>query len=233
VRRAAVGAQQGREHPDRRRLAGAVGPSTPYTPDGQDGAAALRHALGAPDPRHAFLDAAGRATEVTVVAGELVTGQRAPAPPPHSWAARPDTDVGIYHALIPAEGVWSLGPAAHADTMRTIYVFRGGSVRIGGTEVAGGHAAVVRSDVPITLLDTGDGTEVLVLQGRPIAEPIMQYGPFVMNTKAEIQQAYADYAETGFGGWPWPENDPNHGAELRRFARHADGRTEELAATAG
>jgi redox-sensitive bicupin YhaK (pirin superfamily) len=38
-------------------------------------------------PHHTFLDEAGRPTEVTVVAGELVTGQRAPAPPPHSWVA--------------------------------------------------------------------------------------------------------------------------------------------------
>jgi quercetin 2,3-dioxygenase len=71
---------------------------------------------------------------------------------------------------------------------------------------------------------------VLVLQGRPIGEPVVQYGPFVMNTKAEIQRAYHDYHETHFGGWPWPADDPNHGAELRRFARHADGRVEQLPA---
>ena len=182
-------------------------------------------------PRHTFLDDAGRATEVTVVAGELVAGQRPPAPPPHSWASRPDTDVGIFHADLPAEGSWVLDAASHPDTVRTVYVFRGGSVRIGSTEVEGGHGAVVRSDRPVTMVDTGDGAQVLVLQGRPIGEPIVQYGPFVMNTQAEIQRAYADYQATQFGGWPWPENDPNHGPEPRRFARHADGRTEELAAT--
>jgi quercetin 2,3-dioxygenase len=97
--------------------------------------------------------------------------------------------------------------------------------------VTGGHAAVVRSEVPITLIDTGDGAEVLVLQGRPIGEPVVQYGPFVMNTRAQIQKAFADYQETQFGGWPWPVNEPNHGADLRRFAKHADGRVEELAAS--
>jgi quercetin 2,3-dioxygenase len=103
---------------------------------------------------------------------------------------------------------------------------------VGNTGVGGGHAAVVRWEVPIELIDTGDGAEVLVLQGRPIGEPIVQYGPFVMNTQAEIKRAYADYQETWFGGWPWPADDPNHGPELRRFARHADGRVEELAASA-
>jgi quercetin 2,3-dioxygenase len=184
-------------------------------------------------PRHNLLDRAGRVTEVTVVAGELVRGRRAPAPPPHSWASRPDADVGIYHAAISPEGSWELAAAARAETVRTVYVFRGGSVRIGDTEVQGGRAAVVRSDVAIAIVDTGDGAEVLVLQGVPIGEPVVQYGPFVMNTKAEIQKAYHDYQETHFGGWPWDVDDPHHGQERRRFARHADGRVEELAGSTG
>jgi hypothetical protein len=181
-------------------------------------------------PRHTFLDHAGRPTEVTVVAGELVRGKRAPVPPPHSWASRPDTDVGIYHAVIAPQGSWRLDPAVHPKTIRTVYVFGDGEVRIGGAEVGDGHGAVVRSDVPIELIDTGAGAEVLILQGRPIGEPIVQYGPFVMNTRAEIQQAYHDYQETHFGGWPWPTTDPNHGVQRRRFARHADGRVEAFAA---
>jgi redox-sensitive bicupin YhaK (pirin superfamily) len=179
-------------------------------------------------PRHTLLDRAGRPTDVTVVAGEIVRGNRAPAPPPHSWASRPDTDVGIYHAVLSPDASWQLDPAAHPDTMRTVYVFGDGSVRIGGTEVEDRHAAVVRPDVPIAISDTGAGSEVLVLQGRPIGEPVVQYGPFVMNTKSEIQKAYNDYQETHFGGWPWPATDPNHGAAPRRFAKHADGRVEDL-----
>jgi hypothetical protein len=35
-----------------------------------------------------------------------------------------------------------------------------------------------------------------------------------------------DYRRTQFGGWPWPKDDPTHGREDVRFARHADGRTE-------
>ena len=68
--------------------------------------------------------------------------------------------------------------------------------------------------------------EILVLQGKPIAEPVVQHGPFVMNTRQEIQQAFLDYQRTRFGGWPWPSDDPVHLRAEGRFARHADGRIE-------
>jgi hypothetical protein len=85
----------------------------------------------------------------------------------------------------------------------------------------------VRGDQPIPIKNGPDATRILVLQGNPIAEPVAQYGPFVMNTREEIQQAYDDFHRTGFGGWPWDRRDPVHPASQGRFARYHDGTTEE------
>jgi redox-sensitive bicupin YhaK (pirin superfamily) len=176
-------------------------------------------------PRHVFRDEAGRATEVTVVAGAL-EGKRAPSPPPRSWAARPESDVAIWTLRMDAGASWTLPPAAHPGSVRTIYFFVGPSLRAGEHACVDHAALVLRSDVATRLEAVGGPCEVLLLQGRPIGQPVVQYGPFVMNTASEVQRALRDYQRTGFGGWPWPADDPVHGASEGRFAKHADGRVE-------
>ena len=87
------------------------------------------------------------------------------------------------------------------------------------------HAALELSGRAVTLVNRGSNdAEFLLLQGKPIGEPVAQYGPFVMNTQAEIRQTVADYQRTQFGGWPWPDSGPVHGREPTRFARYPDGR---------
>lgn len=78
-----------------------------------------------------------------------------------------------------------------------------------------------------TVVETGEhGARMLLLQAVPIGEPVVTYGPFVMNTQAEIMQAFADYQRTEFGGWPWPSTAMVHPRETPRFAEHGDGRRE-------
>jgi redox-sensitive bicupin YhaK (pirin superfamily) len=179
-------------------------------------------------PRHVDTDDAGRSVEVTVIAGTLATAVP-PSPPPASWASRADADVAIWHIVMDAGTTWTLPPAASDETVRTLYVFDGNGVSIGGTEVGVSTGAVVDPMAEVVLQAT-DRVEILMLQGRPLGEPVAQYGPFVMNTRAEIQQAFDDYQRTQFGGWPWDRDDPVHGTDGTRFARHADGAIEHAAA---
>jgi redox-sensitive bicupin YhaK (pirin superfamily) len=55
--------------------------------------------------------------------------------------------------------------------------------------------AVLASGETIELQTDDQNAQVLILAGRPLNEPIVQYGPFVMNTRAEIRQAIADYEQ--------------------------------------
>ncbi len=175
-------------------------------------------------PRREHRDDAGHLTTVTVIAGAY-DGAVPPAPPPASWASRADSDVAIWHVVQDAAASLTLPAAKHPEAVRVLYVFAG-SVTIDGEQVVADTGVVVDSSQPVPLVAGADGCEILMLQGRPIAEPVAQYGPFVMNTEAEIQQAFADYRRTGFGGWPWDRPDPVHGSVPERFAHHADGRVE-------
>jgi quercetin 2,3-dioxygenase len=161
---------------------------------------------------------------ITVIAGGLGDA-RPPAPPPHSWAARADTDVAIWTITMSPGASWT-APAAAPGTRRTVYPFRGAGVTIAGREVPPRVAVAVRADAPLAVGAGAEACELLLLQGRPIAEPVVQHGPFVMNTAAEIQRAVVDYQRTRFGGWPWPSDDPVFPPGEGRFARHADGRVE-------
>jgi hypothetical protein len=122
--------------------------------------------------------------------------------------------------------------AAGPDTVRTLYLFEGDSLRIDDHRIEGSTAALL-DPTATARLSSDSGAEALILQGRPIGEPVAQYGPFVMNDQQGIQQAFEDYRRTEFGGWPWPDDDPVHGDRtVGRFARHADGHVETIHETA-
>ncbi|MEO8875936.1 MAG: pirin family protein, partial [Polyangiaceae bacterium] len=154
-------------------------------------------------PRSIFKNDAGKETVVTIIAGEL-DGKVPPPPPPKSWAARPGSDVAIWCIKMEPGATWKMPPAKGKDTGRILYFFKGKSLKVGDDTIAKHLALVVRNDLPIDLEAGNDDVEILVLQGKPIGEPVVQYGPFVMNSRAEIERAMADYRKTRFGGWPWP-----------------------------
>ena len=184
-------------------------------------------------PRFTATDDAGRTTDVAVISGRLSDPNQPDAsvaaplpPPPDSWAARPEADVAIWTLRMAPGARWTLPAAAGQATGRQLYFFKGQSVTVAGQAVRQPSAIALRADAAVELVNGPEASEFLLLQGRPIGEPVAQHGPFVMNTDAEIRQAFADYQRTQFGGWPWPDAAPVHGAVPDRFARHPDGGEE-------
>lgn len=187
-------------------------------------------------PRQVAKDPHGRAVEVTVIAGRLQETAAAESsvvaplpPPPDSWAARSDADVAIWTIRLAPGATWTLPAAIGNGTRRSLYFFKGRTVAIAGQNVNGPAAIELLADRTVEIVNGDDPSELLLLQGKPIGEPVVQHGPFVMNTRAEIAQTFADYQDTRFGGWPWPDDAPVHGRDPARFARHPGGREEKPA----
>ena len=176
-------------------------------------------------PNYSHKDANGKNTNVEVIAGK-VENEKAPTPPPGSWAMDEDHQVAIWNIKMEAGATWTL-PKTVEGVNRMLYFYEGAALTLAGENIKP-YTAVQLVPTMDVLLVAGGGEEVsiLVLQGKPIGEQVIQYGPFVMNTKEEIKQAFDDYHATEFGGWPWPKYDQVHPRNKSRFAHHADGKEE-------
>ncbi|MEZ4801016.1 MAG: pirin family protein [Flavobacteriales bacterium] len=175
-------------------------------------------------PNYSHTDINGKKTNVEVIAG-ILGDKNAASPPPNSWAADPENEVAVWNIKMEAGATWKL-PAASKGINRTLYFYEGKSLMVADQELTHYSAAEVIGNMDIELKAGNEEVSILILQGKPIGETVMAYGPFVMNTKQEIQQAFDDYHATQFGGWPWPKFDQVHDRNRLRFAIHADGKEE-------
>ncbi len=74
----------------------------------------------------------------------------------------------------------------------SVYVFEG-SARLDSENLAAHTLAVLGAGDTVAIQAGAIGARFILVAGRPINEPVVQYGPFVMNTRAEIEQAFADF----------------------------------------
>ncbi|MBT3331325.1 MAG: pirin family protein [Rhodospirillaceae bacterium] len=176
-------------------------------------------------PRLTVDDGLGGETTIVSYAGALADGSKPPAPPPHSWAVNEDNGVIIWTLNMTPNANWTL-PAAVPGFNRQLFFFSGETLIIDGQELPVGHGITWAAGADLQLQNGPAASEILLLQGRPIGEPVAQHGPFVMNSHAELQQAFSDYQRTGFGGWQWPAHGPVHPRDNERFAKFPDGRIE-------
>jgi redox-sensitive bicupin YhaK (pirin superfamily) len=162
---------------------------------------------------------------VKVIAGTY-GNHKALDPAPNSWAAEVTNEVAIWNIHVDAGSTYTL-PKAKSAVNRTLYFYEGATIEIEGQLITPNHGINVNTLEDIEIKVIGKNAHFLMLQGKPIEEPIAKYGPFVMNTDEEIQQAMQEYQLTQFGGWPWPHADNVHDKSKGRFAKYPDGNLVE------
>jgi redox-sensitive bicupin YhaK (pirin superfamily) len=132
----------------------------------------------------------GGSGSVRVVAGDY-DGVRGPA--------RTFTPITMLDVRLDAGAVLRVPLPAHHNALAVV---TRGRVSAGRISAASGELVLFRNDGACLELSAEEEAHVIVLAGEPIDEPIVQYGPFVMNTRAEIQQAIADVELGKFGPVP-------------------------------
>lgn len=166
----------------------------------------------------------GHEARVVVIKGHH-RGYGAQTHAPSSWAADPNNHVMVLRVDMQPDTEFALPPAP-LGVNRTVYAYHENLV-VNGTDIPSSHAVELAHGHETRLKSGATGAKLLVLQGRPIGEPVVQYGPFVMNSEKEIEEAYRDFERNQWGGWPWPSAEPVHERNRTRFAKHADGLLEE------
>lgn len=171
------------------------------------------------------LAANGQKTTVKLIAGSM-KGNSSLEPNSASWANDKSHHVGIYIIHMEPDAVFTL-PSVSETMTRNLYFYQGEKLNIEETVIAVNHRVKLAGDQEIAISNGSSESYMLLLEGEMIQEPVVAYGPFVMNTKEEIRDTFKDYQETQFGGWSWGRPDPVNERESGRFARHADGRVEK------
>lgn len=169
-------------------------------------------------------DVFGQHTTVQIIAGKINKTSALP-PNPNSWAANAENGVGVYTVKMEPQAEWIL-PKNSKECSRTIFFYKGKNLVIEGEHIPSNHYIEALADVDLSIVNGVTTAYLLILEGKPIGEPVVQHGPFVMNTQAEIREAMKEYGTTQFGGWPWPKTEVVHSITKGRFAKYADG-TEE------
>lgn len=175
-------------------------------------------------PKSSISDKNGKYTEVIIVTGES-DGIISQTPAADSWASDPANEVAIVRYKLEPHAEYTI-KATKKDINRMLYYFKGNQITIYDQLIESYNSIEVKPDVDLEIINGDTESEILLMQGKPISEPVVQYGPFVMNTQKEIQQTVAEYRLTEFGGWPWAADEYVHPITEPRFAKYSDGTIE-------
>ncbi|ERO64614.1 pirin family protein [Pseudomonas piscis] len=127
--------------------------------------------------------------EAVVIAGRFDDGHSQQA----GAVERPHTEPHYFDLHLPAGA--SVSPRLPAGHRVLLYVYEG-SIELPGHPQSVASSRLVRlADEGELRLDSRAGARVLLIAGKPLGEPVVQYGPFVMNSREEIEQALRDYRD--------------------------------------
>lgn len=124
--------------------------------------------------------------QIKAIAGEITVGGETLTAPVAGGSTEP---LYLDILLRPGEDLTIPLPVGHNAFL---YLFEGG-VAVGDEPVPNEHTVTLTDGDTVDLQAGKDGARLLLIAGKPIREPVAQYGPFVMNTQAEIEQALNDY----------------------------------------
>ncbi|GFM64602.1 pirin family protein [Pseudomonas cichorii] len=127
--------------------------------------------------------------EVVVIAGRFDDGQVQQ----DGAVQRPDTEPQYFDFHLPAGR--SISPLIPAGHRALLYVYEGAIEVEGCPQTVGASRLVRLADDGELQINSAKGARVLLIAGKPLREPVVQYGPFVMNTREEIEQALRDFRD--------------------------------------
>ncbi len=171
-------------------------------------------------------DSNGRATKIKLVAGSF-KGQAALKPAPDSWAADPANDIQIWLINMDADAEFTI-PAGAEGANRSLYFYEGENLESEGFDISVMHHIKAEATESLALKNGVKSAKLLLLEGNPIGEPVVKHGPFVGNSRKDIENAFMRFQQDQFGGWPWPSTEHTHASEMKRFAKYPDGKIENL-----
>lgn len=171
------------------------------------------------------LDENGNAYEIKLISGKYKDIESL-QPLPNSWAFKRDNHVGIWVIKLAPNAEVTI-PKVSSSLNRMLYNIEGKEIYIDDKTINPYHCAQLNGGEDIVIKNGDANSELLLLEGEPIKEPVVAYGPFVMNSRREIEQAMNDFRLTQFGGWPWDSAEPVNNLNDDRFASYNNGERVE------
>lgn len=170
-------------------------------------------------------DSDGNGYKIKLVAGAY-KDIKSLDPLPDSWAFDRKHHVGIWIIQLSPNAEITI-PKVSSTLNRVLYNIEGNKIHLDGTEINSYYCANLAGDEDVAVKNDNKDSLLLLLEGEPINEPVVAYGPFVMNSMQEIEQAMNDFRRTEFGGWPWDSAEPVNKIDDGRFASYNKGKIIE------